>query len=126
MTGTNTGFIGYLYKFLQSKSIEKPMQFHCIVHQQSFCGKFLGFNSVMSTVISTVNFIHKSGLNHMQFKAFLQYIEAEYGNLFFHTEVQWLSRGNVLKRYFELKNEIDLFMNEKLKPVPELSNPAWL
>ena len=126
MIGHNIGFMGHLHRYLEERGIEKPMQFHCIIHQQALCGKFLGAASVMSVVISTVNYIRKTGLNHRQFKHFLETIESEYGDLLYHTEVRWLSRGNVLKRFFDLRMEIDIFMNEKLKPVPEISDPKWL
>jgi hypothetical protein len=126
MIGFKIGFMGRLHEYLEKEGIKKPMHFHCIIHQQALCGKFLGADSVMSVIISTVNFIRKTGLNHRQFKSFLEMIEAEYGDLLYHTEVRWLSRGKVLKRFFELRTEIDIFMFEKLKPVPELSNSKWL
>ena len=126
MTGSEIGFMGKLCHYLRQKNIEKPMQFHCIIHQQSLCGKFLNANLVMDVVISTINFIRKNGLNHRQFQTFLQTIEAEYGDVLYHTEVRWMSRGNVLNRFFDLRYEIAIFMNDKLKPVFELSDPGWL
>ena len=39
---------------------------------------------------------------------------------------RWLSRGKCLKRFYELRHEIYLFMNDKQKPVLELSNDEWL
>jgi hypothetical protein len=45
---------------------------------------------------------------------------AEYEGLLYHTEVRWLSRGQVLKRLFELRAEVSLFWKEILKPLLEL------
>ena len=42
------------------------------------------------------------------------------------TEVRWLSRGNVLKRFFELRAEVKAFMEKNGMAVPVLSDPKWL
>jgi hypothetical protein len=60
----------------------------------------------MDTVIKTVNFIRASALNHSEFVAFLEEAENEYGEIIYHTNVRWLSRESVLKRFFDLLNEI--------------------
>ncbi|XP_037124343.1 general transcription factor II-I repeat domain-containing protein 2A-like [Syngnathus acus] len=79
--------------------------FHCILHQEALCCKTLQMDHVMSVVVKTVNFIRARGLNHRQFDSFLSDHDIRAG-LPYHTDVRWLSRGAVLKRFFELRGEI--------------------
>jgi hypothetical protein len=50
-------------------------------------------------------------------------VEAEYGDVLYHTEIRWLSRGNLIKRFFELSHEIEIFLIEKQKFHEKLSDP---
>nr|XP_022900894.1 general transcription factor II-I repeat domain-containing protein 2A-like [Onthophagus taurus] len=89
MIGVNSGLVTLLKKHLQEKNInaEDLMQFHCIIHQEALCSKKIEFQNVMKVVVSTVNFIKSRGLNHRQFKQFLDDIESEYGDLLYYTEL---------------------------------------
>lgn len=80
----------------------------------------------MKVVVPTVNFIKSRGLNHRQFKQFLKETESEYGDLLFYTEVRWLSCGATLERFLILIEEIEIFLTDKKKDVPELKNPECL
>ncbi|XP_064081865.1 general transcription factor II-I repeat domain-containing protein 2A-like [Macrobrachium nipponense] len=126
MIGKQNGLLQLLIKHLGERKYELK-QFHCIIHQQILCGKELDFDHVMKVVVSTVYFINsRSALHHRLYKQFLDEIEAEYGDLVFFTQVRWLSRGNTLKRFISLLDEIEIFLNEKNKMVPELTNADWL
>jgi hypothetical protein len=94
------------------------MTLHCIIHQQALCGKTLDLSCVMDPIISTVNFIRSSALRHRQFQGFLKEIETEYPDIPYFTTVRWLSRGKVLSRFFELRNEIEIFLIDKNRPLP--------
>lgn len=80
----------------------------------------------MDVVVKTVNFIRARGLNHRQFTSFLESLDSEYRELLYHTEIRWLSRGNVLKRFFALREEIDSFMKMKNKEVPQLADSTFI
>ena len=75
----------------------------------------------MSVVVQTVNFIRARGLNHRQFDCFL----SDKG-LPYQTDVRWLSRGAVLKRFFELREEIGQFLEKKGRPVEDFKCPEWV
>lgn len=79
-------------------------QYHCLLH-------------VMSDLVKTVNFIRVHGLIHREFQGFLVEVGAEYIDVPYFTEDRWLSRGKVLKRVFDLKHEIEQFMEMKGKVV---------
>ncbi|RXN38641.1 general transcription factor II-I repeat domain-containing 2-like protein [Labeo rohita] len=80
----------------------------------------------MTTVVSTINFIKSRGLNSRQFKELLSDLESEYGDLVYHCEVRWLSRADMLERFYKLREEVKQFMEIKGKPVVELSDDKWL
>ena len=107
----------------------QPMQFHCIIHQQALCGKVLNWRHVMSVVVSNVNFIKNHFIkNHRQFQTFLADLDCEYRDVMYHNEVRWLSRGKVLRRFFQLCKGINEFLKEKGKKEEAdlIADPRWL
>ncbi|XP_015431640.1 PREDICTED: general transcription factor II-I repeat domain-containing protein 2-like [Dufourea novaeangliae] len=96
MIGTNFGLVTLLKQHL-GRHGDELIQFHCIIHQESLCPQKLGFEHVMKVVVSTINIIKSRGLNHQQFKTFLEDIESTYGDLIFYTEVRWFSRDQTLE-----------------------------
>ncbi|KAF0759662.1 general transcription factor II-I repeat domain-containing protein 2B-like [Aphis craccivora] len=68
--------------------IETPIFLHCIIHQQSLCGKIMNLEHVMNIVTKTVNFIRSHGLKHRQFIEFLNEIESEHKDVLYHNQVR--------------------------------------
>uniref|UniRef100_A0A803JA82 SPIN-DOC-like zinc-finger domain-containing protein n=1 Tax=Xenopus tropicalis TaxID=8364 RepID=A0A803JA82_XENTR len=127
MTGRKNGLVALVKKKLEEEGIEEEaIALHCIIHQQALCSKCLPCDNVMSVVVKCVNQIRSRGLTHRRFRAFLEEMGSEYGDVLCFTEVRWLSRGNVLKRFFELREEVKAFMEKNGKAVSELSDHKWL
>jgi hypothetical protein len=60
------------------------------------------------------------------FKHLLDEIDAHYGDLILHTEVRWLSRGQVLFRFQELLPAIVEFLQDRGDLPPQLKDSRWL
>lgn len=116
MWGEKCELVGRMWLKMQGENCTGELTaHHCITHQESLCGKVLKMDHVMSTVTQAVNFITAKGLNHRQFQSFMREIYSVFGDLPYHTEMRWLSRGKVLNRVFELGEEICPFLDSKGK-----------
>ena len=125
MIGREKGFVALLEKERINSwgSNVKFVKVHCIIHQENLCSKSIRMQNVMEIVVKTVNFIRARGLNHRQFRKLLDEMDSQYGDLLYYTEVRWLSRGAMLRRFYELRDEVFHFMEEKGKPVFHLKDP---
>ena len=125
MTGQTNGLVSLLSRHLGTGNREL-VKFHCIIHQQNLCGKDLGFQDVMTLATKTINFIKSRGLNHRQFRSLLEDTDTDHGNLLYYCEMRWLSRGKMLRRFWELIDDIAEFMTGKKKAeVASLTDKAW-
>lgn len=57
-------------------------------------------------------------------------MRSEHEQLFLHTEIRWLSRGNVLTRFFELADEVKILLcdgtHKKFILREKLNDFSWL
>ncbi|XP_076346237.1 general transcription factor II-I repeat domain-containing protein 2A-like isoform X1 [Tachypleus tridentatus] len=125
MIGRVAGTVALLEKFFG-----RPLlKYHCIIHQESLCVTILNLQHVMIPVVKCVNKIRAKGLNRREFREYCEVLDMEYGDLILHCEVHWLSRGQVLKRFWKLKNIVHGFLEEK-EELPEerilLCNEKWM
>lgn len=88
---------------------------HCFIHRESLATKKMstGLNSVLSEVIKIVNHVKANALNTRLFTALCDDMGADHTQLLLHADVRWLSRGKVLSRVFELRNELVHFLQDK-------------
>ncbi|CAM5136722.1 unnamed protein product [Natator depressus] len=112
LTGIKKGFRGKVTE------IAPHVKFiHRIIHRQAIAAKKLEpeVHKVLQDVIDVVNFIKTRPLNSRIFTILCNETGSDHENLLYHTEVHWLSCGNVLKRVVELKDELCIFLLQKDK-----------
>lgn len=110
MLGSKNGFFGQL----KQRDLKIPV-IHCIIHQEALCGKVVKLCTAMQTVTKIINTIkggHKF-LSHRKFLLFLEEHNATYTDVPLYCEVRWLSAGKCLEKFFAIRKEIFLFLQEK-------------
>ncbi len=125
MVGRKSG----LATFVSQKVSEcggKVVKYHCILHQEQLCAKSVGLVDVMRDVVKIVNNICSKALSHRQFKALMDEMDAQYGDVLYHQEVRWLSRVKVLRRFFDLRDEIRVFQESKDGNIQVPTDKKWL
>ena len=106
---TVKGFAALLKKEITNLKIT-----HCFLHRHALAAKTLppDLRKILEISVKVVNMIRGRALNHRLFQSFCEEVGKEHTVLLYHTEVRWLSRGRVLSRLFELRDEIQQFLRE--------------
>ena len=65
--------------------------------------------TVLNQVVKMVNYVRQGPLKSRLFAKLCKSMESAHVSLILHTEVRWLSRGNVLSRIYELREELLIF-----------------
>ncbi|XP_037779480.1 protein ZBED8-like [Penaeus monodon] len=94
---------------LMKQEIPHLLGTHCFLHRHALPPKLM---KVLDTYVKTINWIRGRALNHCLFKSLCEDLGSEHTVLLFHTEVHWLSCGRVLTCFFELREEIKVFLEE--------------
>ncbi|XP_068209234.1 protein FAM200A-like [Palaemon carinicauda] len=88
---------------------------HCLLHRENLVGRHLspGLNEMMNEAVQIVNYIKTSALNTRLFEQLCADFDAEHRHLLFHSNIRWLSRGKLLRRLLDLRDELEIFLIEK-------------
>lgn len=124
MTGNQSGLVAKLKSIMPNVSWT-----HCFLHRQALAAKVLpsDLNDVLKEVIKVVNSIKGKALQTRLFRIICEDMGSLHKNLLYHTEVRWLSKGNVLTRVLELKAELLLFLQDhKSEYANYFCDPVWL
>ena len=87
----------------------------CLIRREALASQQLSgdLNGVLEVVVKTVNFIKVRPLKARLFQRLCDELGAHYNNLLFYCTARWLSKGKVLIRVYELRNEIFIFLKEE-------------
>ena len=109
MLGSKNGFRA----LVQSKATGVIFT-HCFIHREALTSTTLarGLQDVLKVTIKIVNFVKSSSLHTRLFRNLCEDMESEHKNLLHYTKVWWLSKGNVLSRVFELRDELKIYLND--------------
>ena len=88
---------------------------HCFIHRESFATKRLStkLDDVLCEVVKIVNYVKGSAVNLRLFALLCDDMQADHRQPLFHFSVRWLSRGKVLSRVYELRNELAVFLHDR-------------
>ena len=112
MIGANSGLV-----FLIKQKNPTIQGTHCMIHKAALVSKTIPkrLHEHLSVVIKVVNYVKSSALNTRLFSKLCKDMDANYTALLYHTQVRWLSKGNMLSRIFELREEVKSFLVAKQK-----------
>ncbi|GFU62376.1 zinc finger MYM-type protein 6 [Trichonephila clavipes] len=124
LTGSNKGLRGLIQK------VANHMVFnHCMIHRQAFVAKdmYEELHNILQDAVNSINYIKCNSLKSRLFSILCNEMGSTYGRLLLRTEVRWLSRGKILRRIFDLRNEVYTFLSEKKhKLASYYINEVWL
>ena len=111
MIGANSGLISLVKQ--KNPAIQGT---HCMIHKAALVSKTIPnrLHEHMSVVIKVVNYVKSSALNTRLFSKLCKDMDADHTALLYQTQIRWLSKGNMLSRIFELREEVKLFLVAKL------------
>ncbi|KII61697.1 hypothetical protein RF11_10162 [Thelohanellus kitauei] len=66
--------------------------------------------------------ISRDGFNHGKLKSFFKNIEAEYSDISYHADIQWLSRGLFLKLFVDFKDKNYKFLYSRVQDLSVFSD----
>ncbi|XP_003372713.1 hypothetical protein Tsp_11702 [Trichinella spiralis] len=88
---------------------------HCSIHREALVSKTISddLKNVLNTAVKIINFIKSKRLQSRLFEKLCEEMGSCHKSLLFHSDVRWLSRGKVLTRLVELREEVAIFLKEQ-------------
>ena len=85
-----------------------------MIHREVLVAKRLAqsLSEILSSCVKIVNSIKARPLQSRMFSKLCDELGSEHSSLLLHTEIRWLSRGKIVERVFELREELSIFLQE--------------
>ena len=102
---------------------------YCLLYRKNLAAKEIqeDLAIVFKEVIIVVNYIKSRPLHTRLFRVLCDKMGAEHNGLLFRSNMHWLSRGKMLERMANLRDEISIFLKEqKHELVYRFSEDKWI
>ena len=102
---------------------------HYVVHREMLASRKMqpALSEVLNDVINVIDYNKANVLNSRLSELFCEEMEAEHKRPLLRTTVQWLSKGRLFSRVFELWEPVHRFLSEKNSPLAaNHSNQEWI
>ncbi|XP_037355949.1 zinc finger MYM-type protein 6 isoform X3 [Talpa occidentalis] len=88
---------------------------HCIIHREHLAAEKMSpcLHEILLQSAQILSFIKSNALNSRMLTILCEEMGSEHVNLPLHAEIRWMLRGSILTRLFELRHEIEIFLNQK-------------
>lgn len=122
MTGSVKGFTSFA-----KKKNENIIFTHCFLHREALMTKTLvgDLREVLDQVVKVINFIKSSSLKSRLFEKICDGMDSDNSKLLFYSAIRWLSRGRVLSRFYDLSEEIIVFLTMEESKYEFLGDDQW-
>uniref|UniRef100_A0A2K5PE79 Zinc finger MYM-type containing 6 n=1 Tax=Cebus imitator TaxID=2715852 RepID=A0A2K5PE79_CEBIM len=111
MTGRYSG----LKAKIQEVAMNTAAFTHCFIHREHLAAEKLSpcLHKILLQSAQILSFVKSNALNSRMLTILCEEMGSEHVSLPLHAEVRWISRGRMLKRLFELRHEIEIFLSQK-------------
>lgn len=100
-----------------------------MIHREMLASKKMSpeLHTVLNETIRVIKHIKAHALNLRMFELLCKDMDADYRRLLLHTDIRWLSKGKALTRVFELREQLQKFLNDRQSPLAaHFSDKSWL
>lgn len=96
---------------IEQMSHKNIIKTHCILHREQLVSKnmYKDLDTILDLCVKIINHIRKSAVQTGIFALMCEELGSDHKVLLLHSHIRWLSRGRVLKRFFDLRVEIEIF-----------------